>query len=92
VGWEIEDIASGPRREARVRFEHPDGDDRVEVVAACSGGAPRFSLDDDGGSDDGDDGGGDDGDDGGGDDGDNGGGDDDSSSGADERERDEERD
>jgi hypothetical protein len=86
VGWEIEDIDGGPRRDARVRFERPGGDGRVEVTAACSHGAPRFSLDDDGVGDDGDD-------DGGGDDGDDdGGGDDDSSSGGDERGRDEERD
>ena len=61
VGWEIEDIARGTRRDARVRFERPDGDGRVEVAAACSGGAPRFSLNDDDGR--GEDGGGDDSDD-----------------------------
>jgi len=77
VGWEIDDIDGGPMRDARVRFERPDGEGRVEVAAACSRAAPRFSLDDDGG---GDDGGGDDGGDDSDDDGGGGGGDDDSSS------------
>ena len=60
VGWEIEDIDGGARRDARVRFERPDGDSRVEVGATCARGAPRFALDDDG---DGGGGGGDDDDD-----------------------------
>lgn len=60
VGWEIEDIDGGAQRDARVTFERPDGDGRVEVGATCSRGAPRFSLDDDedGGGDEDDAGGG----------------------------------
>jgi hypothetical protein len=60
VGWEIDDLDSGSRTEARVRFERvDDGEGRVEVRAGCSGGVPRFTVEDDssghggsGGSDD----------------------------------------
>ena len=59
VGWEIEDSDGEAQRAARVRFERPDGNGRVEVGATCSRGAPQFSLDDeDGGVDEDDAGGG----------------------------------
>lgn len=48
VGWAIDDLDSGARAEARVRFERADdGDGRVEVRARCSGGVPRFEVRDD---------------------------------------------
>jgi hypothetical protein len=48
VGWEIDDLDSGSRTEARVRFERvDDGDGRVEVRAGCTGGVPRFAVEDD---------------------------------------------
>lgn len=48
LGWVIEDVDGGARRDARVRFERPEGDGRVEVEATCSQGTPRFELEDDG--------------------------------------------
>jgi hypothetical protein len=55
VGWSLDDVDSGRRDEARVRFEHSDGDGRVEVTAWCERGVPRFSAEDRdrGGDDDG---------------------------------------
>jgi hypothetical protein len=46
VGWSIDDVDGGRRDEARVRFEHSDGDGRVEVTAWCERGVPRFSAED----------------------------------------------
>ncbi len=46
VGWELDDIDRGRSREARVRFERGDGDDkgRVDVRVRCSGGRPTFAV------------------------------------------------
>ena len=59
VGWEIDDLDTGSRSEARARFERvDDGDGRVEVRVTCVRGVPDFAVEDDssghgsGGSDD----------------------------------------
>jgi len=48
IGWEVDDLDSGARDEARARFERiDDGDGRVEVRATCDGGTPAFTVRDD---------------------------------------------
>jgi hypothetical protein len=46
VGWSLDDVDGGRRDQARVRFEHSDGEGRVEVTAWCERGVPRFSAED----------------------------------------------
>jgi hypothetical protein len=46
IGWQIDDVDGGQVVDARVRFEAPGGDGRVEVHSWCSGGTARFSVDD----------------------------------------------
>jgi hypothetical protein len=48
IGWEIDDLDSGARTEARARFEQvDDGDGKVEVRATCARGRPVFVVRDD---------------------------------------------
>ena len=48
IGWEVDDLDSGARDEARARFERiDDGDGRVEVRATCTDGTPAFTVRDD---------------------------------------------
>ena len=48
IGWEVDDLDSGARDEARARFERvDDGDGKVEVRATCTDGTPAFTVRDD---------------------------------------------
>ncbi len=47
VGWQIDEIRGGPATEASVTFHQSSGGEgEVQVEATCSGGSPRFAVQD----------------------------------------------